>query len=94
MNRDEAMHALDSTDWTGATVEHGPRRSSFVYSVRVPNDLSELLDAEATRRGVTPSALIRDLVSAGLYAATDETVVTLRVADIHRAIDSAIRAAA
>ena len=51
MSRDDAMRALDSTDWTGAAVEAEPRAVSFVYSVRIPADLSGHLDAEAERRG-------------------------------------------
>lgn len=94
MSRDDAMRALDSTDWTGAAVEAEPRAVSFVYSVRIPADLSGHLDAEAERRGLTPSGLIREMVTAGLGAVADDTVVTLRVADLHRAIDSVIRHAA
>jgi predicted DNA-binding protein len=94
MNRDDAMRALDSTDWTGATVETEPRPVSFVYSVRIPAEMSTAIDAEADRRGITPSALIRELVGAGLGAVTDDTVVTLRVSDLRRAIDSVVSHAA
>jgi predicted DNA-binding protein len=94
MNRDDAMRALEDTDWTGATVETEGRPVSFVYSVRIPADMSTTLEAEAERRGLTPSALIRELVGAGLGAVADDTVVTLRVADLRRAIDSVVSHAA
>jgi predicted DNA-binding protein len=94
MNRDDAIRALDSTDWTGATVETEPRTASFVYSVRIPADLSEDLETEATRRGLTPSGLIRELVTAGLGAVDDNATVTLRVADLRRAIDTVVMRAA
>jgi predicted DNA-binding protein len=94
MNRDEAMQALENTDWSGATVERERRPVSVIHSVRFPTELSERLEAEATRRGLTPSALIRDLVDAALTGTPDEATVTVRVADLHRAIDSALRRAA
>ena len=65
MNRNDAMRALDITDWTGSTVETEPRPLSFVYSVRIPADMSTTFESEAKRRGLPPSALIRELVGAG-----------------------------
>ncbi|MBW4703009.1 MULTISPECIES: hypothetical protein [unclassified Micromonospora] len=56
--------------------------------------MSTRLEAEAHRRGITPSALICELVDAGLTPATDDTTVTVRAADLRRAIDHVIHDAA
>lgn len=90
MSREDAMKALAETDWSGATVDRDPRPVSVVHSARMPAELSERLEAEAQRRGLTPGALIRDLVTAGLSAANDDVTVTVRVADLHRVIDSLV----
>jgi hypothetical protein len=94
VRREEAERALASTDWTNATVERGPRQASIVHSVRIPIELSKRLEAEADRQGVAPSILIRDLVTAALLAAEHDETVTVRVADLHRAIDLAVQRAA
>ena len=94
MSREDAERALASTDWTQATVEREPRPSSVVHSVRFPAELSRKLEAEAGRQGVTPSVLIRDLVAAALLAAEQDETVTVRVSDLHRAIDLALHRAA
>jgi hypothetical protein len=94
MNREEAMEALTQTDWTDATIEREQRPVSIVHSVRFPAELSQRLEAEAQRRGLTPSALVRELVEVGLNAAAGDAVVTVRVADLHRAIDVALHRAA
>ncbi|TQS39731.1 CopG family transcriptional regulator [Cryptosporangium phraense] len=82
---------LASTDWSGAVVETRP--ASIVHSTRLPAPLSERLEAEAARRGITPSALIREYVEAALAgpAVTGDATVTLRLADLHRAIDQLAR---
>jgi predicted DNA-binding protein len=97
----QADAALASRDWSGAEVEPDrPRGASVVHSTRMSRELTERLFAEAARRGVTPSELIREYVEAGLDAAADadadaeNTVVTVRLADLHRAIDTAVRRAA
>ncbi|WP_018789627.1 hypothetical protein [Salinispora arenicola] len=58
--------------------------------------LTERLFAEAQRRDVTPSELIREYVEAGLNTAEsgNQEIVTIRVADLHRAIDTAVKRAA
>ncbi|MFI5952429.1 CopG family transcriptional regulator [Cryptosporangium sp. NPDC051539] len=88
-----AERALAGTDWSGATVETSARPVTVVHSTRLPALLSERLEAEAARRGVTPSALVREYVEAGLFglAATGDATVTLRLADLHRAIDQLAR---
>ena len=95
MSRDDAMKALASTDWSGAAVESAERVPTVVHSTRLPAALSAQLEAEATRRGVTPSALVREYVEAGLasLAVAGDATVTLRLADLHRAIDQLARPA-
>lgn len=94
---DEANAALDSRDWSGAEIDtERPRGASVVHSTRMSRHLTERLFTEAERRGVTPSELIREYVEAGLNAATgiENETVTIRLADLHRAIDSAVKRAA
>ena len=93
MSRDEAMQALASTDWSGAVAQSAERPATVVHSTRLPAALSAQLEAEAARRGVTPSALVREYVEAGLtqLASTGDTTVTVRLADLHRAIDQLAR---
>ena len=83
---DEATAALDDGDWSAAQVDDQPRKVTVVQSVRMSRELTERLVAEAQRRGVTPSEVIRDLVEAGLNA-VDEWV-TVRLADVRRVIDA------
>lgn len=83
---DEALAALENRDWSDAEpVEDRPRKASFVHSTRLSAELTDRLFAEAKRRGTTPSEVIRDLVEAGL-AEADQSA-TVRLADVHRAID-------
>jgi len=83
---DDANAALQNRDWSNAQVEEKPRTVTVVQSVRMPRALNERLLAEAQRRGVTPSEVIRDLVEAGLTA-TDESA-TVRLADVRRVIEA------
>jgi hypothetical protein len=94
MSREDAARALANTDWTDATVEREPRQVSVVPSIRFSAELSKKVEAEADRQGVAPSVLIRDLVAAGLVAAEQDETVTVRIADLHRAIDLALHRAA
>ena len=55
---------------------------------------SSPLEAEATRRGVTPSALIRQLIEAALNTPQEDATVTVRLSDVHRAIDTVVKPAA
>ncbi len=89
---DEATAALDDRDWSSAQVDDKRRTATVVQSVRMPRELTERLFAEAQRRGVTPSEVIRDLVEAGL-SAIDESA-TVRLADVRRAIEALAHRAA
>lgn len=89
---DEASAGLEDRDWSSAQIDDRPRNVSVVQSVRFPRELTERLLAEATRRGCTPSEVIRDLVEAGL--STAEESPTVRLADVRRAIDALARHAA
>ncbi len=93
-DRAAAMAALTNQDWSAAEVDTEPRRVSIVHSARIPAELSEQLETEAVRRGITPSKLIAELVAEGLAAREASGTVTVRVADLHRAIDQVIRSAA
>ncbi|WP_129669917.1 hypothetical protein [Phytoactinopolyspora endophytica] len=83
---DKANAALEDRNWSAAKVDTQPRKATVVHSVRMSRDLTERLLTEAERRGITPSEVIRDLVDAGLTTAERST--TVRLADVHRAIDS------
>ncbi|MFG1804642.1 hypothetical protein ACGFI4_31310 [Micromonospora carbonacea] len=91
-SRDDALRALNDSDWSGAEVDHSTAK--VVHSTRLPPEVSSRLEAEAHRRGITPSALICELVDAGLAPVADDTTVTVRAADLRRAIDNVIHDAA
>lgn len=85
------MKDLDR-DWSDAIVETEPSNAKVVHSTRIRPELSEALEAEAARRKMTPSALIATLVEEGL--SPQQETVTVRLVDLHRAIDAAVRLAA
>ncbi|WP_433315606.1 hypothetical protein [Micromonospora chersina] len=90
MNRDEAVRAAQQPiDWSGAEVETKPRKVTMVYSTRPPADLSRWLVEEASRRGINPSVMLRELVADGKRAAAEDKIVTVRLSDLHRAINHA-----
>ncbi|MBN1174937.1 MAG: hypothetical protein JXA67_22455 [Micromonosporaceae bacterium] len=95
-DRDEALRLLNEPlDLTGATVDTQTTHVKIVHSVRLEPDTSERLFAEAERRRVTPSVLLREIVEQALAPAPNvEETVTVRLADLHRALDSVIRRAA
>ncbi len=94
-DRDAAMRALEEPlDFADAVVDREPSRAKVVHSVRLDPDLSERLEGEAARRGLTPSALLRDLVEQALAPAAEDATVTVRISDLHRAIETVVRRAA
>lgn len=87
---DAAMASLDNTDWSNAEVVDQPRPASTVYSVRLPDGVSQQFEAVASERGITPTKLIRELIDAAIASPREGQVVTLRVEDLHRALDAVI----
>ncbi|HZN19376.1 MAG TPA: hypothetical protein VFB84_14545 [Micromonosporaceae bacterium] len=95
VSREDAVRALEERDWvTGAEVEREPRPAMIVVSVRLPGELAVWVGDEAERRGVYPSAVIRDLVEQARREASVDETITMRRSDLHRAIDEAVRPAA
>ncbi len=89
---DEALAGLEDRDWSEAQVDDRPRTASVVQSVRFSRELTERLLAEAQRRGVTPSEVVREFVEAGLSSV--EESATVRLADVQRALNALARRAA
>ena len=72
----------------------GPDRSlANVHSTRFPEEMSRMLEAEAERLGVTPSVLIREIVTDALHAVDADEAVMLNPTDLHRAINRVVRRA-
>jgi hypothetical protein len=85
------MKALESRDWSGAEVSSGHKSVSVVYSVRVDSELAEWIAAEADRRGVTPSLIIRDALADTKAAQVADDTVTVRLSDLHRAVNRIVK---
>lgn len=94
--RQEAENALNDRDWTGGevVVPEPNRKVSVVHSTRLPAEYSDALEAEAARRGITPSKLMQLLVIAGLERETAGDVVTISRSKLHEAIDRIVTNAA
>jgi hypothetical protein len=89
--REEALRALESRDWSGAVVDDTKPQISTVYSVRVDQELSEWIAAEADRRGVSPSLIIRDALTEARSAEANDQTVTLKLSDLHRAVNRIVQ---
>lgn len=89
MNRDDlARRGNEDNDWSsGGEVVNKPRTVSMVYSTRLPDDLSRWLEDDATRRGINPSALLRELVAEARRASEQDKTVTVRMSELHKAIN-------
>lgn len=70
--------------------------AKVVHSARIPPQYSQRLEAEASRRGTNPSALIAEFVISALedIDAAKDQLVTLRRMDLHRALDEVLRKSA
>ena len=92
MTDSDVRAALDNRDWSAAEVVTERPRAKVVHSVRLPAQWSEALEAEADRRGTTPSRLMQDFIVAGLQrdAAAPEGTVTISRVALHQALDAAI----
>ncbi|MET8907573.1 hypothetical protein [Micromonospora sp. NPDC004551] len=88
MNRDDAIEAAKQPiDWTDATVDTTVRKATMVYSTRLPDDLATWLEDEATRRGINPSAALRELVADAKRTAEQDKTVTVRLSELHQVIN-------
>jgi predicted ABC-type transport system involved in lysophospholipase L1 biosynthesis ATPase subunit len=94
--RQDAENALNDKDWTGGEVfvPEPNRKVSIVHSTRLPVEYSDALEAEAAKRGITPSKLMQLLVIAGLERETAGDVVTISRSKLHEAIDRIVTNAA
>ncbi len=93
-DRETVASALTDTDWSSAQVENEPKPTSVVFAVRVPSGLAEWIAGESDRRGVNPSVVIRDAIAAASRTTVDDKPVTVRLSDLHRAIDGVVGPAA
>lgn len=84
---DEARRALQERDWSGGQADHEAGAASIVFSARLKGELADWVAAEADRRGVKPSVVIRDAVAAARTAATADEAITVTRGDLHRLID-------
>ena len=94
---DQLRQAMAEQDFTAGEVDTGQRSVSVVFSFRAPAEWSAEILTEMQRRGLdNPSQLMKALLREGLdRAATNrDQVVTIRVDDLHRAIDSIVTRAA
>ncbi len=92
---DDVQAALAAPYTGGGEVVRGGLRAKIVYSARIPAELSDEIADAAAVAAVTPSAMIATLVEEALRArrANPSRVVTVDLAELHRAIDQAARAA-
>jgi hypothetical protein len=93
----ELRQAMVGQDFTDGEVVGRAEQRSVVFSFRAPAEWSDEILAEMQRRGLdNPSQLMKALVREGLdrAAAGDDRVVTVRVGDLHRAIDLIVTRAA
>lgn len=58
-------------------------------TVRMSPQTFARLHDEADQRGIGVTTLMRELIETGLAALSDDNTVTVRLADLHRAIDVA-----
>ncbi len=86
-NSDEARRALQERDWSGGEADTEAAAASIVFSARLKGELADWVAAEADRRRVNPSVVIRDAVAAARAAAAADETITVTRADLHRLID-------
>lgn len=74
-------------DWTRP--EERQTTMAVSRTVRMSPQTFARLHSEADRRSVGVTTLMRELIETGLAALDDDRTVTVRLADLHRAIDVA-----
>ncbi|MFU8849415.1 MULTISPECIES: hypothetical protein [Micromonospora] len=97
MNREDALNAANAAvDWTAGEVEHQPRPVKSVYSIRPGEELARWLEDEADRLGTDPGRYLKQLLvdARARAAAAEDPTVTVRLSELHRAIDQAAGLAA
>lgn len=92
--REEAARSLESRDWSGGEVVTEPAQTTIVVSARVTADLAAWVGEEAQRRGVLPSVVVREALTSARAASAGDRTVTVRMSDLHRAIDQITNPAA
>ncbi|MCW6003787.1 hypothetical protein K1W54_04220 [Micromonospora sp. CPCC 205371] len=94
-NVDDAMKALESRDWSNAEVVTDHRPVSTVYSVRLPQAQAKLFEDIATRRGVTPTGLLKELAEELIARGNgDDPEVTVKASELHGWVNQFVAARA
>ncbi len=86
-NTEDALRALQEQDWSDGQADTEPAAASIVFSARLKGELADWVAAEADRRGVNPSVVIRDAVAAARAAAVADEPITVTRGDLHRLIN-------
>jgi hypothetical protein len=92
--REEALAALAGTDWSAGTVTEGAgTRAKVTVSARIDPDEAAVLASEADRRGINPSVLFREILSAWVIQQRGDGAkpVTISPAELHAALDQVLR---
>lgn len=97
MTKRAAAASEQLSAWAGLdrATAHEPDRASAtmrqIVSIRMPDALLERVDAVANARGITPSGLMRSLISAGLdrstVAAGEQQEIAAELAALRRKVD-------
>jgi hypothetical protein len=92
--REDALRALAETNWSDVVVVERTVPAKVVVSARVDPDDAVVLEAEARRRGIKPSVVLRDIVAewAAGQRGDGAAPVTISPAALHAALDQALRA--
>ena len=90
-HEDKVQAAIDSLtgplDFTDAVIVTQPRKTTVVYSVRLPGDLATRIAEIAEQRGTTASDTLRDLLVLGLASLDEDRVITVHTADLRRLVE-------
>ncbi|MFI5492405.1 CopG family transcriptional regulator [Actinoplanes sp. NPDC051859] len=87
---EDAAASLNDRDWSTAHRDNRPRPGGVVHAVSMSYETTERLVTLAQSRGISPNEVIRELVEDYLDNDADE-LITIRRADLHRAIDIAVK---
>ncbi|OJF12950.1 hypothetical protein [Couchioplanes caeruleus] len=87
---EDAAASLNDRDWSTAHRDNGHRPAAVVHAVSMSYEITERLVTLAQSRGISPNEVIREVVEDYLDNDADE-LITIRRADLHRAIDIAVK---